>query len=196
MMAKGFQGDSPLLRYGVLIIVLILWYTFVWDYMNTRLEESLLAVDNTKVRISKLRRDIKRMEQAGPELKRLQAQYAALKAGFVKGDTPQIVATTLQNIVIEKAEKADLEVLTYKTVNRRKWEGYELGVSTFTLKGDIKKFTFFFKMLQEERKFFRISNLNISTVRGKHPYMRANLEIEAIFYDPDAMDKKGKKDKK
>jgi hypothetical protein len=195
MIAKGFQTDSPLLKYGVLCIAVILWYSFVWDYMSTRLEDTNLAIENATARIGRLRRDVRRLGKVGPDLKKLKAELASLRKMQVKGETPQIVATTLQNMVIDKAKKAGLEVVTYKTVNRRKWKGYQLGVSTFTLKGDIRKFTFFFKMLQDEKKLFRISNLNISKVNGKKPYMRANLEIEAIFFPPDTAEDVNKSDK-
>jgi regulator of replication initiation timing len=146
----GGKENSPLLRYGILCIIIILWYSFLWDPAETRLENIEAQTESTTTRIGKIKREIRRMSNMEVDIKKLSMEYARLKRRFVKGDSPQIVATNLQNIVIEKAEKAELEVVTYKTVSRRKWSGYQLGVSTFTLKGNMKKFAFFFKMLQDE----------------------------------------------
>lgn len=175
------QGNSALLRYGIICIGAILWYSFVWEPKSLVLKDTIMQIESAEARVRKKKRERLNLERSAPEIPRLEAELTRLRGRMIKGETPQITATTIQNMVLEKAKKVDLEVVTYKTINRRKWEKLQLGVSTFTFKGDIKKLTFFFKLLKDEKKLFRVSNLNITRVRGKDPYMRANLEIEALF---------------
>ena len=54
------SGSSPLLRYGVLAIVVILWYSFVWDAVsakNSMLQEQIEARD---AKIKRLQTKIKK----------------------------------------------------------------------------------------------------------------------------------------
>ncbi len=182
--SKNFmsQKNRPaLVRYGVVVIVLILWYSFIWDPVNARLEEKRTAYEAQQLKIVHLKKRINRLKNAdkilASELKRLDS----LKKRLVPGETTQQVSTNIQNSFLKKASDAGVEVVVYRSGSRRKWRGYPLAVSVFNIKGTTAQFVDLLEKLGAEKKLYRLNNINISKLRGNTSQLRINLEVEALF---------------
>lgn len=172
---------SPLLRYGLLVIGLILWYSLIWNPLSGKIEELDSRLETREAKIGRLKRDIKRHRGVDQHVIQSERRLATVLKGLMPGDTPQLVASNLQDILLKMASQADLQVITYKTGRVRKWRGYQLAVATFSAKTDIKKLVKFLKLLDDDHRIFRIQSINLVKVRGRNPHLRVNLEVEALF---------------
>jgi hypothetical protein len=172
---------SPLLRYGLLVIGLILWYSLIWNPLSGKLEELDSRLETQEAKIGRLKRDIKRHRGVDQRIIQSERRLATALKGLMSGDTPQLVASNLQDILLKMASKADLQVITYKTGRVSKWRGYQLAVATFSAKTDTRKLVKFLKLLDDDHRVFRIQDINLVKVRGRDPYLRVNLEVEALF---------------
>lgn len=171
---------SPFLRYGILIIVIILWYSFIYDPLSRNLKDRMLQVESQAARIHLINKEFKRLRGVNGRIDQAKSRLARLQKQLVPGDTPQVVASNLQDLLLKKASEAGLEVVTYKTSRSRQWRDYQLAVSTFTVKTDTAKLVGFLNLLEKAGKAYRIYSINIIKVRGRHPYLRVNLEVEAL----------------
>jgi type II secretory pathway component PulM len=172
---------SPLLRYGLLVIGLILWYSLIWNPLSGKIEELDSRLETQEAKIGRLKRDIKRHRGVDQHVIQSERRLATALKGLMPGDTPQLVASNLQDILLKMASKADLQVITYKTGRVRKWKGYQLAVATFSAKTDTRKLVNFLKLLDDDHRVFRIQNINLVKVKGRDPHLRVNLEVEALF---------------
>ncbi len=172
---------SPLLRYGLLVIGLILWYSLIWNPLSGKIEELDSRLETQEAKIGRLKRDIKRHRGVDQRVIQSERRLATALKGLMPGDTPQLVASNLQDILLKMASKADLQVITYKTGRVSKWRGYQLAVATFSAKTDTRKLVKFLKLLDDDHRVFRIQNINLVKVKGRDPYLRVNLEVEALF---------------
>ncbi|MEA1992021.1 MAG: type II secretion system protein GspM, partial [Thermodesulfobacteriota bacterium] len=172
---------SPLLRYGLLVIGLIFWYSLVWNPLSGKLEELDSRLETQEAKIGHLKRDIKRHRGVDQRVMQSERRLVTAVKGLMPGDTPQLVASNLQNILLKMASEADLQVITYKTGRVRKWRGYQLAVAKFSAKTDIRKLVKFLKLLDDDRRVFRIQSMRIIKVRGRNPHLRVSLEVEALF---------------
>jgi len=172
---------SPLLRYGLLVIGLILWYSLVWVPLSGKIEklDSRLEIQETK--IGRLKRDIKRHRGVDQRVMKSEQRLATTVKALMPGDTPQLVASNLQDFLLKMAAEADLQVITYKTGRVSKWRGYQLAVATFSAKTDIRKLVKFLKLLDDDRRIFRIQSISAVKVKGRNPHLRVNFEVEALF---------------
>jgi hypothetical protein len=172
---------SPLLRYGLLVIGLILWYSLIWNPLSGKIEELDSRLETQEAKIGRLKRDIKRHRGIDQRVIQSERRLATALKGLMPGDTPQLVASNLQDILLKMASKADLQVITYKTGRVSKWRGCQLAVATFSAKTDTRKLVKFLKLLDDDHRVFRIQNINLVKVKGRNPHLRVNLEVEALF---------------
>jgi hypothetical protein len=172
---------SPILRYGLLVIGLVLWYSLIWNPLSGKIEELDSRLDIQEAKIGHLKRDIKRHRGVDQRVMQSEQRLATAVKGLMPGDTPQLVASNLQDILLKMASEADLQVITYKTGRVSKWRGYELAVATFSAKTDIRKLVKFLKLLDDDRRVFRIQSISVVKVMGRDPHLRVNLEVEALF---------------
>ncbi len=174
------SSKAPFLRYGILIIVIILWYSFIYDPLSRKLDSKMLQMESQAARIRLINKEFKKLRGINNRLKKAKSELARLEQQLVPGDTPQVVASNLQDLLLKKASEAGLEVVTYKTSRSRRWRNYQLAVSTFTAKANTAKLVGFLNLLEKAGKAYRIYSINIIKIRGRNPYLRVNLEVEAL----------------
>jgi hypothetical protein len=172
---------SPILRYGLLVIGLVLWYSLIWNPLSGKIEELDSRLEIQEAKIGHLNRDIKRHRGVDQRVMQSKQRLTTAVKGLIPGDTSQLAASNLQDILLKIASEADLEVITYKIGRVRKWRGYQLAVANFSAKADIRKLVNFLKLLDKDNRVFRIQSISVVTVRGRDPYLRVNLEVEALF---------------
>ena len=172
---------SAVLRYGLLVIVLILWYSLVWEPLSGRLEDADTRIEAQRIKIESLKRDIRRHYGVDSRLKQSRQELAQAIKRLIAGNAPQLVASNLQDILLKKASEAGLEVVTYKTARVRKWRGHQLALATFTAKADTRKLVKFLKLLDDDDRLFRISRIDVVKIISRHPYLRISIEAEALF---------------
>jgi hypothetical protein len=172
---------SPILRYGLLVIGLVLWYSLIWNPLSGKIEELDSRLEIQEAKIGHLKRDIKRHRGVDQRVMQSEQRLATVVKGLMPGDTPQLAASNLQDILLKMASEADFQVITYKTGRVRKWRGYQLAVADFSAKTDIRKLVNFLKLLDKDRRVFRIQSISVVKVKGRDPYLRVNLEVEALF---------------
>jgi len=172
---------SPLLRYGFLVIGLILWYSLVWAPLSGKIEGLDSRLETQETKIGHLKRDIKHHRGVDQRVMQSEQRLTTAVKGLIPGDTPQLVASNLQDILLKMASEADLQVITYKTGRVRKWRGYQLAVATFSAKTDTRKLVKFLKLLDDDHRVFRIQSISVVKVKGRHPHLRVNLDMEALF---------------
>ena len=176
-----FSKKSSILRYGLLVIGLILWYSLIWNPLSGKLEELDSRLEAQEAKIGRLKRDIKRHRGIDKRVMQSEQRLATAEKGLMPGDTLQLVASNLQDILLKMASEADLQVITYKTGRVRKWRDYQLAVATFSARTDIEKLVKFLKILDDDRRVFRIQSISVVKVKGRNPHLRVNLEVEALF---------------
>ncbi len=179
-MKLRIDKKSITIRYGILIICLICWYSLIWDPLSAKVEELEQQVSTQQERIARLEAKLKASSNLEARLKQTKRQLEAAKKNLIPGTSPQLVASTLQNVVLKKASELDVEVVTYKTGSVRTWKDYKLAVVTFTVKTDTKKLVELLKSLQKDKRLYRIQNLNIVKVRGRNPHLRVRFDVEAL----------------
>lgn len=174
-------GGSPVLRYGILVIVLILWQSLIWEPLSQKREEMDTKIEVQEQKIDRLDRELRRNRGLDQEINQTRQKLSALTKDRIPGNTSQLVASNLQDMLLKRASEADLEVITYKTARERKWRGRELAVATFTVKTDTRKLVRFLKLLEDDRRVFRVYSINVVKVEGRAPHLRVSLEVEALF---------------
>jgi len=177
---SGTGSRSPLLRYGILAIAIILWYSLVWDGIASRTEMLRESLEAKQAKVQRLQAKLKKNSGLETKLRSAEKQYAALEKRLLPGNTTQIVASTLQDMLNTAAAEAGLEVTTYRTIKGRKWRKKELAAVRLTLKGDTAKLVKFLEIIRKKNSIVRINNLNIVKVSGRKPYLRINIEAEAL----------------
>ncbi|MBW1966105.1 MAG: hypothetical protein JRI48_01740 [Deltaproteobacteria bacterium] len=175
------SNGSPLLRYGFLVIGLILWYSLAWAPLSGKIEELDSRIEAQEAKIGRLKRDIKRHRGVDQRIVQSKRRLTVAVEGLMPGDTPQLVASNLQDTLLKMASEAGLQVITYKTGRQRKWRDYQLAVAIFSAKTDIRKMVKFLKLSNDDHRIFRIHSIRAIKVEGRNPHLRVDLEVEALF---------------
>lgn len=174
------SDKSPVLRYGILAIVIIVWYSFVWDQIDHRIEVLKETIEVKDAAVVRLQAKLKKNSGLEAKLKQEMRLYAALEKRLLPGATPQIVASNLQDLLNTSATEAGLEITTYRTIKGRKWNKRRLAAVRLTFKGDTSMLVKFLELIRKRNSLIRISNMNIVKVSGRKPYLRINIEAEAL----------------
>ncbi len=177
----GQKKQSTLVRYGVIIIALIMWYIFILSPINAKIEAKRTELEAQQLKIQRLKKRIKNLANIDKEFSQEKNRFENLKKRLIPGDTLQLVATNMQNAFLQKAKEAGVEVLVYRSGSSRRWRSYRLAVSIFNLQSDLPQFLELLQALDREKRFQRINNVNFSSVRGKKSEYRINMEIEGLF---------------
>ncbi len=177
----GGKNQSVLVRYGVIVIALILWYALVLSPIDSRIRSRQESLESQELRIEMLERRIKKLSNIDKEFAKEKKRFENLKKRLIPGDSLQLVATNMQNSFLQKAKKAGVEVLVYRSGSPRRWRDYRLAVSIFNLKSNLSQFLDLLEALDGEKRFQRINNVNFSTIRGRKSELRINMEIEGLF---------------
>jgi len=172
--------QSPIFRYGLVVIAAILWYAIAWDPISSRLAELSDAIDKAERSSRKLAIRIADLQGVDQEMRRATQQYEETKRAFLPGATPQAVGTALQDITLKKASEAGLEIITYRTGTGKDWRSYPIGNVTLTAKTSTRGLVSFLRKLEQERGVFRIDSLNVTKMTGRDPHLRVTITIEAI----------------
>lgn len=174
------NDKSPVLRYGILAIIIIVWYSFVWEQIAGRTDILKEAIEVKSATVTRLQAKLKKNSGLETKLKKEMRLYAALEKRLLPGTNPQIVASNLQDLLNTAAAEAGLEVTTYRTIKGRKWRKKQLAAVRLTLKGDTSALVKFLELISKKNSLIRISNMNIVKVNGRKPYLRINIEAEAL----------------
>ncbi len=175
------KNQPALVRYGAAAIIIILWYAFILSPVESKMESRQMALEGQELKIQRLKRRIKKLSNLDKEFAQEKKRFQNLKKRLIPGQTLQQVATNLQNSFLQKAKKAKVEVLVYRSGNPRRWRDYKLAVAIFSLKCTLPNFLDLLELLDKENRFQRINNINLSTIRGKKSELRINMEIEGLF---------------
>jgi len=176
-----FKSQSPILKYGIAVILLILWYSLIWSPLSARLDDLKIQKEAQEIKINKLQRNLTRLKNIDIRLNQTRQKVRLAKLNLIKGRTPELVASKLQDILLKKASELNLNVVTYKTAPVRKWHDYQVAVSNFTINTNTRQLVKFLKLIQQEKKALRIKSINIIKIMGRKPVLRVNLELEALF---------------
>lgn len=178
-MAKTIK-NSPIIRYGVLAIAAILWFVVIWDPLSARIEETETLTRDGERKANRLAIEIEEKKGLEQAERRIRQQVDAARKALVPGDTPQAVASSLQDLALKKASSAGLQIITYKTTPPRKWNSHQLSGVTLTVKTSTQGLVAFLKELEQEQGLFRIETLNVTKVQGRDTHLRATITLEAL----------------
>ncbi len=174
------KGKNPVLKYGLIILAFVLWYVVLWHPLATKTAEVRSKLQTEEARIEKLKKKLEQYKDLDKRLQKSRAELDRAMAGLVPGDTPQLVASSLQDMLLKKASELNVDVVTYKTGRVRKWKDYHVAVVTFTLDTNTRQLVRFLQSLRKENRLYRIQEMNILRIRGKGSRLRVRLEIEAL----------------
>ncbi len=175
-----WDKKSPVVRYGVPLIGVIVWYMFVWNPLEARMSELEAQRRSREMRLVELDKAISRLKDVGRRLQDAKRELDSARKHLIPGSDPQIVASKLQDILLKEAAEQGVDVLTYKTGPVRKWKEHELAVVVFTMKTDTRSLVDFLKALCSDKRIFRVRNVNIVKVRARESFLRARVEFEAL----------------
>jgi len=180
-MAAGKRFNSPVIRGGILLSALILWYSFIYSPLSNMASSTRDELALQESRVDRLEKRIRRAQGAVQRLKRAEAEAESLFAKMVPGQNAQEVASHLQNLVLKEAERAGVTVTLYRSGKPRKYQEYLLVPVSFTLNCNSTQLMNLLSSLSMYDKIVRFRSINISTMRGDPPRLRVNMEIEALF---------------
>ncbi len=181
-MKRLFQAN-PLLKYGLLILLVIMWYIFLFQPMKNAIEENRFKAQRLENRLKRLRSTLKSVKNLDKRLANARKGLEQRKKKLIKGANHQLVTSNLQDMLLKKASDVGLEVVTYKTASKKKWRNYTLAVVNLTVKADTNKLVKYLKSLEDMQKAIRIGSINIVTVRGRNPYLRVRMDVEALYME-------------
>lgn len=183
MKTAGLQFDSksPILRYGVLAIAFIIWYSFIFEPLAKKVTEVTGNIYLTDAKILKTKKDIKRLYGIDRKLKQVENDRSMVMKRLIPGQNPQLVASNLQDILLKKASDAGMDVLSYRTFAGNRWHDYQMGTATLITRASIKSLTRFFMSLDSEDRIIRVNNLSIIAMQGNDPYIRVSMDVDALY---------------
>jgi len=182
---------SPLVRYGILIIAWILWYSLFYSSIKAKVKQEETRVSALKIRLSSIQREVKNCRKEGMKLAYFKKSISALRAMAIEGGDPQVVASNLQNMILTYASQKNIEVETYRTGSPTKWKNYRVARTTFTFKCNRENFVELLRFFEETKRLVRPKRLNILWIRGRNSYIRVVLDVEALCVNK--KEKKGNK---
>lgn len=179
---KKNLNKSPILKYGLVIIVIILWSEFIYDRLN-------LTINKQNEQIETLRKDIKKYTKLNKDLENIEKELNSLKEKrknqdslFLSKDDPTILASQLQDIILKKANENKMQVITYRVSNQKRWKNYILVSTYFNFKTDLVHIVSFLESVERDPRLFRIHLVDILPVKGVDPHIRFSIEVEALSY--------------
>lgn len=175
--------NSPIVKYGALVILWIAWYGLFYSNITGKIKENETRITTLKIQLSNVSKEKRRLQGATASLKAKEMELERLKKAVVPGSDPQVVASNLQNLVLTYASQKNIEVLTYRTSSTTRWRGYRVARTTFTFKCNRDNFVDLFKFFDAQKKLIRPSRVNIVWVRGRNAHIRVILDIEALFIE-------------
>ncbi|MGB9712186.1 MAG: GspMb/PilO family protein [Dissulfurimicrobium sp.] len=175
-----FDSKSPVLRYGILIIAIIFWYSFLFEPTTGKIDEMTTRIAVTKKKIEGTKAEIKRLRSIDEELKRVEQERARFMQLLIPGENPQVVASNLQDDLLKKASDAGMDVLSYRAAAGGKWNEYPLGTVSLITKSGMKGLVQFLMKVDSEGKMVRLNNLNVMVIQGPTPYTRINMDFDAL----------------
>ncbi len=178
---KSGSDRSAIVKYGAVIIAVILWYSFLWSPLNARIQKHRTNLEAQEMKINRLKKRITRLKGIDKKLEAEKRRLQAFKSKLVPGKSLQMVSTNIQNSFLKDASDAGLEVLVYRSGPRRHWRKYQLAVSIFNTKGSLSQFVELLERIETGRQLLRLNNVTISNIRGKASKLNINLELEALF---------------
>ncbi len=178
--------NSPLVRYGALIIVWILWYALFYMDISEKIEAQNSSINALKIKLSTIAKEKKRLQDQTKELNRLNSRLSSLKSRLLTGENGQIVASKLQDMLIQYMEKNKIDVLTYKTSSEGRRYSYNVARATFTLKCNRENFVALLSFFKDNHKLIRPYRLNVIWIKGKKAHLRVVLDVEAIYIKPES----------
>lgn len=179
---KKNLDKSPILKYGIIVIFIILWSELVYDKLNYNINkqnEQIEAIKKEIRRYTKLTKDLENIEK---ELNSLKEKRKSQDALFISKDDPAILASQLQDIILKKANENKMQVITYRVSNQKKWKNYILVSTYFNFKADLRQIVSFLESLEKDPRLFRIHLVDILPVKGVDPHIRFSIEVEALSY--------------
>ena len=183
---SSLKKQRPLVRYGIFIIIVIVWYALIYSPLNAKIDFKKDKIEHQQIKIRKIKKQIKYLSNIEKALNKERQELLKLKRLQIKGDTIQMVATNIQDAFLKEASKENINVLVYRSGSPRKWRSYKLAVSIFNIRADIEKFVKFLEKIYAKRRLQRLNNVSISSLRNKNLELRINLEIEALFLGENA----------
>jgi hypothetical protein len=181
MKLLNLSDKSPVLRYGLLAIALILWYFLLYDPMSSRQESYKKETRATSLKIKRLKKEIDKNRNLDQALKNARGKYAILKKEFLSGKDPQMAGSILQNILLKDAEIAGLDVASYKISPTKRWEEHQVVSVDMRVKAQTLDLVHFLRLLEKEKGIFRFAHMNITKVLGRNQHLRVNLKVEGLY---------------
>lgn len=182
MKTSGWQIDSqgPVLRYGILMIVMIFWYSFLFDPMAKKIDDMDGRISAAHRKIVNAKTEIKLLHGINEQLRQAEQDKTRFMQRLIPGENPQVVASNLQDDLLKKGADAGMEVLSYRTSAGGKWHDYQLATASLVTKAGMKGLTRFMLALDAEDRIIRMNNLSIMVIQGPNPYSRINMDVDAI----------------
>lgn len=175
--------NSPVIKFGLLVIVWIVWYVFFYSELSSKIKEGETERESLRLQLSTLNKEKEKLSKVTALLEAKRHELENLKKRAIPGDNPQVVASNLQNLVLTYASKKDIDVLSYRTSASSRWKEYTVARTTFTFNCSKENFVELLRFFDFQKKLIRPSRVNIVWIRGKNSHIRVILDIEALFID-------------
>jgi len=175
--------SKPLLKYGILIIGLILWYVLIWSNLNDMLAQNITEQEKLSLKLQNLHKEAQKLANSDKRLKRAEETFQGLKAKLIQAENSQIAGNILQDQLFKFCSENKIEVLSYKTERPGKWRDKETPTVNFTLKTQLPELLKLLSYIENHTQhLWRIRQLYIVSMRGNDPHLRITLAVETIFW--------------
>jgi uncharacterized membrane protein YhiD involved in acid resistance len=174
------MNKSPILKYGIIVIIFILWSEFVWDNLETRLEKLNSQIEQTEKNIKKFNKTGKDLKNIEQRLKEIQTKKNIQNSSILSDSDPTVVASQLQDTILKKASENKLQVVTYRVSTQRKWKNYTVVSTYFNFKTNLDNIVAFLQSIESDQRFYRVHLVDILPVKGNDPHIRFSIELEAL----------------
>jgi predicted transcriptional regulator len=173
-------NKSPIIKYGILVVSVIVWIEFAWDVLETKINKLNSQIEASEKDIKKLNSKSLNLKNIEQRLKEIQDKKN-LQTSFILSDgDPTVVASHLQDTILKKATENKLQVITYRVSNQKKWKNYTSVSTYFNFRGNLENITQFLKSIESDPRFYRIHLVDILPVKGNDPHIRFSIELEAL----------------
>lgn len=175
--------SKPIIKYGILVICVIIWYVVVWSGLNDLLSQNAADQEKLSIKLQNLHKETQKLADADKRLKKAQAEFEALKARLMQGENSQVVGNLLQDQLFKFCSDNKIEVLSYKTERPGKWQDKETPTVNFTLKTQLPELLKLISYIENHNQhLWRIRQLYIVSMRGNDPHLRVTLGVETLFW--------------
>lgn len=175
--------SKPIIKYGILIIGLILWYVVVWSGLNDLIFQNAAEQEKLSLKLQTLHKETQKLADADKRLKKAEEEFEMLRAKLMQGDNSQVVGNLLQDQLFKFCSDNKIEALSYKTERAGKWQDKETPTVNFTLKTQLPELLKLISYIENRQQhLWRIRQLYIVSMRGNDPHLRVTLGVETIFW--------------